>query len=119
MHPESANSSPRRKRPMSDISVPGVVTRIRGVGQNFSALFVFIALFSIWDLACRIGDVPEWLLPAPSRIAEELWIQRALMPPHLLTTAYEVVLGFAVARSEERRVGREGRAASSPAWCRA
>lgn len=82
---------------MSDISMSGVGTRIRVVGQNFSALFVFIALFSIWEIACRMGNVPEWLLPAPSRIAEELWIQRALIPPHFFTTAYEVVLGFSVA----------------------
>lgn len=65
--------------------------------RNASAIAVFVLLFVVWDVICRLAKVPDWLLPAPSRIGEELWKQRALIPQHLFTTAYEVVLGFVLA----------------------
>jgi NitT/TauT family transport system permease protein len=65
--------------------------------RNASTIAVFVLLFAVWDAVCRLAKVPDWLLPAPSRIGEEVWKQRALIPPHLFTTAYEVVLGFVLA----------------------
>jgi NitT/TauT family transport system permease protein len=70
---------------------------IYALSRNASAIGVFIVLFVAWDVICRVGKVPEWLLPAPGRIIEETWKQRALIPPHLFITAYEVVLGFGFA----------------------
>jgi NitT/TauT family transport system permease protein len=65
--------------------------------RNASAIVVFVLLFAGWEAVCRLEKVPDWLLPAPSRIAEELWKQRSLIPPHLFATTYEVVLGFVLA----------------------
>lgn len=76
----------------------GALTRVgMAIRESVWAIFTFILLFGVWELLCRILEVPEWLLPSPIRIAEEVWRQRSLIPPHLFTTAYEVVLGFTLA----------------------
>jgi NitT/TauT family transport system permease protein len=69
----------------------------RAVAENSAAVAVFIGLFVVWELACRLGSVPQWLLPSPSRIVDALWSSRAILPGHVLTTAFEVLLGFSFA----------------------
>ncbi|MEP9355785.1 ABC transporter permease [Xanthobacter sp. KR7-65] len=61
---------------------------------NFAAVLVFVCLITGWELACTIGKVPQWLLPAPSRIVGALWTARDILPIHIMTTTIEVLLGF-------------------------
>lgn len=89
------NSLPVKK--MASVSAISNRLSLSALSQQGSAIFAFVALFVVWDVVCRVAEVPEWLLPAPSQIALEVWNQRAVIPVHLLTTAYEVVLGFALA----------------------
>jgi NitT/TauT family transport system permease protein len=95
MLPTFVDSLPVKK--VASVSMTNRGLSLSILSRNASTIVVFIMLFVIWDIVCRIGNVPEWLLPAPSRIAQEVWNQRALIPLHLFTTTYEVVLGFAVA----------------------
>lgn len=59
-------------------------------------LVVILALVGLWEVICRTGRVPVWLLPAPSAIARETWTWADRIPEHLWVTFYETVGGFAV-----------------------
>ena len=64
-----------------------------------------LALLGAWQLYARTGAVDDFILPAPSEVAQALWIDRSLLWSNLLVTAQEVglgvlaslVLGFALA----------------------
>jgi putative hydroxymethylpyrimidine transport system permease protein len=50
-----------------------------------------------WELLARLGQVENYLLPAPSEVASALWNDRDLLAPDTWVTAREVLLGFALA----------------------
>jgi putative hydroxymethylpyrimidine transport system permease protein len=64
---------------------------------------VLLALLVAWELAARwalIADalhIEDFLIPAPTDIAEALWEDRSLLVEDGLVTAREVVLGFLLA----------------------
>jgi NitT/TauT family transport system permease protein len=86
---ESANSSSaaaaagrnnrRRLRLLADIAQP--------VG----ALIIFVAL---WELACRMFQVPAYLVPAPSAIWTDTLKLAGPVAVHTLATTQTVLLGF-------------------------
>jgi NitT/TauT family transport system permease protein len=41
---------------------------IGSVVDRFLPQFVYLAILAVWELACRFGHVPDFILPAPSRI---------------------------------------------------
>ena len=51
----------------------------------------------VWEVLCRVLDVPKWLLPAPSQIAMETWEIRAILPLHFGATLAAVIGGFVLA----------------------
>lgn len=53
-----------------------------------------LALVVLWEIAARVFQIPQWLLPAPSAIAGELGAQPRLFLGHALVTTGEIVLGF-------------------------
>ena len=42
--------------------------------QWFPALILIFSLLVIWEISCRVADVPKWLLPVPTDIIVELYI---------------------------------------------
>lgn len=58
---------------------------------------VLVALVLLWQGAVALFDIPAWKLPAPSSIAVELWVSRALFLRHAWVTLQEAVIGFGVA----------------------
>jgi NitT/TauT family transport system permease protein len=58
---------------------------------------VIVLMIVVWELACRLGNVPGWLLPAPSKIAVSIWEHRAMLPGHCLSTLTATVSGFVLA----------------------
>jgi NitT/TauT family transport system permease protein len=56
-----------------------------------------VALLGVWEAVVRISNIKAYLLPAPSRIYEELLKQWPLLWQHLGVTFYETLLGYAVA----------------------
>ena len=48
------------------------------------------------EVVVRLGWVPRFLLPAPSRVAETLWVDREYLGGKMLETGLAAVLGFAL-----------------------
>lgn len=57
----------------------------------------FIIAVAVWEAVSRAGLVAQYILPAPSVIASELYTQRELLLAHTYITALEILLGFAMA----------------------
>lgn len=53
-------------------------------------------LIAAWEAAVRIGDLPPFVLPAPSQVVDTAVDAAPLLGPHVLTTATEAVLGLAL-----------------------
>jgi putative hydroxymethylpyrimidine transport system permease protein len=64
---------------------------------------VVIGLLALWELAAQwdvlanLLEIEDFLVPAPSQIAEALWEDRELLADNAWVTIQEVVLGFALA----------------------
>ncbi len=56
-----------------------------------------LALLVLWELAADWLEIQPWLLPAPSAIVGAGLASRDVMWPHIVQTAQETVLGFALA----------------------
>jgi NitT/TauT family transport system permease protein len=65
--------------------------------KSFYPVFAALALLLIWEICVRAFDVPELILPAPSRIFENLWVKRDLYFGFSIPTTLEIVEGFLVA----------------------
>ena len=61
------------------------------------AALLVLGLLGVWEGYAQWGGVDEFLLPAPSAIAQSLWEDRGLLWDNLLVTGQEVVLGLALA----------------------
>jgi putative hydroxymethylpyrimidine transport system permease protein len=55
------------------------------------------ALIAIWQVYAQVGSVDDFILPAPSEVAQALWQDRALLWDNLLVTGQEVGLGILAA----------------------
>src|SRR5690554_1020028 len=51
-------------------------------------------LLTAWEVAVRMGDIPPFVLPAPSQVAATAIDRADLLGPHIATTATEAVLGL-------------------------
>jgi NitT/TauT family transport system permease protein len=58
------------------------------------ATLTFLALVALWEMLVRVFNIPAWLLPAPSMIANALVEWRDELVRHALVTLYETLLGF-------------------------
>ena len=54
--------------------------------KGWRSLLVLLLLFIAWELIVKIMDIPEWLLPAPSKIFTEAFISWSDFTVHLLST---------------------------------
>ncbi|HEX4730396.1 MAG TPA: ABC transporter permease subunit, partial [Solirubrobacterales bacterium] len=79
--------------------LPAPAARDRGAGLASRVLapaLLVALLIAAWELYARLGSVDDFILPAPSEIAQALWTDRALLWSNLLVTAQEVGLGILV-----------------------
>jgi ABC-type nitrate/sulfonate/bicarbonate transport system permease component len=60
-------------------------------------LALLTAAVGAWEAAARLGWVEDYLLPAPSEVAQALWLDRDLLFSDAWVTGQEVVLGLALA----------------------
>jgi putative hydroxymethylpyrimidine transport system permease protein len=65
--------------------------------KRFAWILVLGLLLVLWEAHVRVRGIPDYLLPAPSAIAQALWDQRSPLASQTLVTAREMVLGFATA----------------------
>jgi NitT/TauT family transport system permease protein len=57
----------------------------------------FLLVLALWQISCRVFDIPEFLLPAPTAIALKIAELPDRMLLHTLTTLREVLIGFGAA----------------------
>jgi len=55
---------------------------------------LIILILVIWEAACRGFDLPDFILPMPSRIISVAVLQAPMLLPHAATTAMEVLIGI-------------------------
>lgn len=53
-----------------------------------------VVLLAVWEVAVRVGDIPPFVLPAPSQVAATAIDRADLLGHHVATTATEAVLGL-------------------------
>jgi len=56
----------------------------------------FALIIGAWEVAVRLLQIPTYLLPAPSVIADSIQANAGLLIKHSLITASEIALGFAL-----------------------
>lgn len=88
MASETSVGAPARNKPMRKASAM----------LAHAAPFIFGLLFlAVWELACRINDIPPYLLPSPTNIIGTLFADFGKLLPNLLVTVTITVEAFVVA----------------------
>jgi len=66
---------------------------------TLGVLATLIAIVSVvaWELAVRVFSIPNYLIPAPSRVIEYLAQSWWFLLPHFGVTLYETIAGFILA----------------------
>jgi ABC-type nitrate/sulfonate/bicarbonate transport system permease component len=59
-------------------------------------LILFVAILAAWEILVRFLAVPNYVLPAPSQIAVEIVLDRAIIFRQLQTTLFEIACGYAL-----------------------
>ena len=67
--------------------------------ERFSSLLLATALILLWQIGVKVSGVTEFVLPAPSAIAERIIIDFPLLISHSMITLLEVIAGFGLAVS--------------------
>jgi putative hydroxymethylpyrimidine transport system permease protein len=79
-------------------TVPATTKRVRSFARAYAGALVLILVLLIgWELTVRLGNVPEYLLPAPSQIVADLRTDWVVLGPALWATLGEVLIGFVIA----------------------
>src|SRR5204862_4675390 len=58
---------------------------------------IVVAAIAIWEIVVRAFDIKEYVLPAPSAIADETVSSWRILLPNLRVTVTEMLLGFGLA----------------------
>ena len=64
--------------------------------SSLFSLFIAVTLLTVWELACRGFDVPDFILPTPSRISTVAVSRAVILLPHAAITAIEVLAGIII-----------------------
>jgi NitT/TauT family transport system permease protein len=70
---------------------------VRTIKLAASPILAFVTLIVAWEVACRVLNVPVWLVPAPSQIIAALIERGPVLALHTWVTFYETILGFFLA----------------------
>lgn len=103
----SAEAKPTVTESVADTSAGAITTpktaASRGAGSRLvelaPAFALFIAVGVGWELAVRLMGIPLFLLPAPSVILAEMWVERALLWENLSMTMAAAAMGFVLGTS--------------------
>ena len=64
--------------------------------SSLFSLLIAVTLLTVWELACRGFDVPDFILPTPSRILTVAVSRAVILLPHAAITAIEVLAGIII-----------------------
>jgi putative hydroxymethylpyrimidine transport system permease protein len=62
--------------------------------RTLRPLFIAFALLALWELGVRLGDIPHYILPPPSRVFAALADNTGLLLANAGVTLLEIVLGL-------------------------
>jgi NitT/TauT family transport system permease protein len=95
---ERQASVPRRSTAdvVGGVVLPTTRATPKRAAQRLLPVAFIAALLILWELVARFGDVPEYILPAPSDIAARLVTSWDILWEALLVTTSEVLVGFAI-----------------------
>ena len=89
-------AAPARRRTGGALRATGRWCR-RALFEYGPAVLLLAALIGLWELLIRWLNTPEYLLPAPSAVARNMYDEWGLLSSNLWTTVEEVILGFLIA----------------------
>jgi NitT/TauT family transport system permease protein len=69
---------------------------IKSTAEIIAIILVAVAIIGGAELALRLFEVPEYIMPPPSKIAWALFDEFPLIAPHLGYTLIELLSGFAI-----------------------
>ena len=76
-------------------AMPAKPGRVRAwLGNSGPVVGIFAAIFLVWELCCRLLNVPDYILPSPSVIVDKIVSSWWLLLVNGMVTAQEIVLGF-------------------------
>lgn len=78
---------------------PSIGSRIVDFGANsWLQALVFVCLITLWETSVRMADIPRYILPAPSEVANAFYHGFLLGDyiPDLGVTAFETVFGYVI-----------------------
>jgi NitT/TauT family transport system permease protein len=89
-----------RKQEADGPGLAGLSSFSLGSGRTHleTAVILLVAVVVIGgaELALRLFNVPQYILPKPSQIVSALFTEWPFLWPHLVTTLYELFVGFAI-----------------------
>jgi putative hydroxymethylpyrimidine transport system permease protein len=75
-------------------------SRLRTLLPPVLLILVLLGLWELaarWDVLANLLEIEDFLVPAPSQVAEALWEDRDLLADNAWVTIQEIVLGFLLA----------------------
>lgn len=76
---------------------PGLLRRSAGrLAELAPALALVAAILLAWEFYARLSGVQVTILPAPSRVAEQAWINREFLIENTLPTLRATLIGFSL-----------------------
>jgi NitT/TauT family transport system permease protein len=65
-------------------------------GQYALSAAALVLMVLVWEVVCRVAGVPEWLLPAPSRIWTATQTLAPVLAGHVYATLLSIIGGFLI-----------------------
>jgi len=59
-------------------------------------LILMIVLIVLWDLVIRVFAIPQYLIPKPFEVMEQMWLEGPMLLRESLVTTYATLGGFAL-----------------------
>ena len=78
------------------------MTRLRLDWTDAAPWLYTLAMFALWELVVRVFGVPQFILPAPSRILEAIVQYWPAIWKNSLQTLYTTMVGFVFGRQVEQ-----------------
>lgn len=71
----------------------------RGLTRGLSAAASLVSAFVIWEIYVRVSGISQLMLPAPSRVLEQMVLNRTMLWDNTLPTLKATFAGFALSLS--------------------
>lgn len=65
--------------------------------SNILAFGLLLTVLGLWEAACRIFEIPVFILPPPLLVGKTAILKAPLILPHALITGTEIICGIALA----------------------